>query len=527
MIMKRLFIVFLVIIGLCLLGVFRRVRNEIIYRLPFAVPGMPPCPDCNVVLVNLDTMRAPELGCYGYVRDTTPRLCQFAKEHILFSRFYTQSSITLDSHMSIFTGLLPTTHHVIDALKDSLNPDIPTLTQMFARAGYDTVWGGLANDILLPLDKGLGRGFSEVHDINGADPNEYTKLLPKLLDDKPTFMFLHSYSPHSPYLPGPGPRTYGEAPPGTTIPVTEDEFSKRPEQFFRFMLADVKERLQMSQTSESKERNQAVIHSLSQALSSRDMKKADEVFLSLPAYEQYDLSITWYWKNIDKNDPNVVSYIQGLYDEVLGQTDSDVSQMLAFFSKPEVKRKTIVIFFSDNGEEMMERGYFDHGWNIYNTETHAPFIMSAPRVKNGIYDELTQAIDIFPTLLDLVGIAPIAPLEGKSLRPILEGKGPIDPGGTYVVGQHRGDAIVSIRNDRWKMYKNNMPDKHYVELYDLLTDPEERHNILGEHLDTARLLDDALTRLLRASPRYASVSAQFPDWIDEKKRNELIKEGYF
>jgi len=508
-------------------GVIKKIRNDIVYRTPFRIPGLPPCPDCNIVLVNLDSMRAPNLPCYGYSRNTTPNLCAYAKKNALFTRFYSQSSVTLDSHMSIFTGLYPSTHHVVEAFKDSLNPSISTLTQALAASGYRTIWAGSTEDILLPLDKGLGRGFSEIYHMNGADPRMYEPLLSKLTDGPPTFIFFHSYSPHSPYLPGEGPRQYVEAPKGTNIPVTAEDFWAHDRTFYVFMLSEFEKRLGNSETEQSIVRNTEVVRKLRAALQERDMTLAQAVFDALPLFEQYDLSITWYYRNADPKNPEILTYLEGLYDEQLGNVDKNISAMLDFLSKPEIKRKTIVIFLSDNGEEFMEHGFVDHGWSIYSVETHVPGIIAAPKTQPGIYHELSQTVDLYPTVLDLVGIKPLAPFEGRSLRPILEGRGEQHVGDTYVVGQHRADITVSIRNNRWKMYKNNALNKQYTELYDLMTDPWEQQNVLGKHQDIAVRLDEALSRIMNASPVYASVSGEFPAWLDESKRRELIEEGYF
>lgn len=528
---STLWIIIAILIGIALVlwkpHVPRRILAELTYRLPFTIPGIAPCLDCNIVMVNLDTMRAPELPCYGYTRDTMPNLCAYAKENILFSRFYTQSSITLDSHMSLFTGLYPSTHQVIRGFTDSLSTDIPQLAQQLANRGYRTIWGGVTDDILLPLDKGLGRGFKEVYDIEGSDPAGYTPLLPKLLDGTPTFIFLHSYAPHAPYLPGEGPRLFEEAPPYTDITTSIEQYSAHNRQFYEFVIADYARRLQSAATVQSRIKNQQVAGDLRTALVTNDLDKAREIVNNLPWYESYDLRMSWYWGKINNQDAGVVSYIKGLYDEKLFHTDTDISELLIFLRRPEVKRKTIVIFFSDNGEAFMEHGYLDHGWSIYNEETHAPLIMSVPKALQGVYHELVQMVDIYPTLLSLVGISQKEQVDGTSFAPIIFGYGAQHVGDTYLIGQHRKDSIVSIRNNRWKMYKNNMPNKRYIELFDLLTDPQEQHNILGMRPDVARLLDSALELTLSKSPHYASVSGEFPSWIDEEKRKELIEEGYF
>ena len=65
------------------------------------------CKDCNVILISLDSLRAKSLPCYGYDKNTSPNLCEFAKKSFLFKNVYTPSSKTLDSHFSIFTGMYP------------------------------------------------------------------------------------------------------------------------------------------------------------------------------------------------------------------------------------------------------------------------------------------------------------------------------------------------------------------------------------------------------------------------------------
>lgn len=510
--------------------IIRKIRNEVVYRLPFSIPGLPVCPDCNIVLVNLDTLRPSNMGCYGYVRDTMPNLCGYAKKNIFFSQFYTQTSFTLDSHMSIFTGLYPTTHHVLEALKDTLNPKIPTFPSVLQAHGYRTIWAGIINDVNLPLNKGLERGFSEIHNLNGTSPDwrdKYKNILPVLNGDKPAFIFFHSYAPHSPYLPGNGPWHFSTRK-LSWIPVSDKEYYKNTFGFYTYVLSEYQRRLQSSVTKESRERNENIVQRLSTALAAYNIDEVSAIFWSLPEYEQYDLNIGWYWKKIDPKNPEIISYMKDIYDERIYQIDQDMKDLLDFVSAPDVQRRTIVMVISDNGEDFAEHGYFDHGWNIYNTGTRAPFIIGAPKLKSDVYNELASAIDIYPTLLDLVGIQrKNIPLEGKSLVSIMSGKGEDQVGERYLISQHRGDIITSIRSTRWKMYKNNTVEHKYIELYDLMTDPNEQKNILGEHLDIARHLDDVLTHMLSISPKYASVSGMFPDWLDEEKRQTLTKEGYF
>lgn len=511
--------------------VVRRVRNELIYRLPFRIPGIPSCPDCNIILVSLDTLRADELPCYGYMRDTAPNLCAFAKENILFLNFYSHSSFTLDSHMSIFTGLYPNTHHVLRALSDSLNPEIPTIAEILRNRGYTTIWAGITNDINLPIDRGMASGFSEIHELvpSGQDwQRGYEELLPELSGSRPVFMFLHTYAAHAPYLPGAGPRVYDRSN-FPSIPVKEEDYFSHSPSFYQYVIGEFRRRMGLvGNTLESNKRLWELSQRIEDALQAGNLSQAESVMGGLPWYESYDLYIDWYYRHsVDRTNPRMVAYLRSLYDERIRMLDQELKPLFNAIQSPEIRRKTIVMFTADHGEEFMEHGELDHDANIYNTTTHVPFILSIPKIPSGVRRELSQSVDILPTLLDLVGIRRTKPVEGISLRPLLEGGALSLPGQRHLIGQHRGDAIVSIRNDRWKMYKNNTPEARFVELYDLLTDPSERYNVLGKHLDIARQLDTVLTGILDASPKYASVSGEFPVWVDEEKRKHLIEEGYF
>jgi len=70
------------------------------------------CSNCNVLIITTDTLRAQNLGMYGYERDTSPYLDKFADGNILFERAYVQIPFTAPSHWSIFTGLYAHNHQI-------------------------------------------------------------------------------------------------------------------------------------------------------------------------------------------------------------------------------------------------------------------------------------------------------------------------------------------------------------------------------------------------------------------------------
>lgn len=127
-----------------------------IARLPAAPPNAP-----NVLLIVLDTLRADRLSAYGYGRPTTPFLDEYARRGVLFERAFANSSWTMPSHTSLFTGRFPFQHGV-----DLWNYDgrFATLAQVMAARGYATV-GFSANEWPCTRASGLGVGFIKCESI--------------------------------------------------------------------------------------------------------------------------------------------------------------------------------------------------------------------------------------------------------------------------------------------------------------------------------------------------------------------------
>jgi len=88
---------------------------------------------CNVLLITLDTTRADRLGCYGYAPAETPALDALARGGVRFTRAYTHVPLTLPSHTTMLTGLLPPEHGVHDNGRNALDPAIRRWPRRSAR----------------------------------------------------------------------------------------------------------------------------------------------------------------------------------------------------------------------------------------------------------------------------------------------------------------------------------------------------------------------------------------------------------
>jgi arylsulfatase A-like enzyme/tetratricopeptide (TPR) repeat protein len=169
----------------------------------------------DVVLITLDTTRADKLGAYEGDPRVSPNLDDVARHGVLFEQAISQVPLTLPSHSSLMTGLLPPRHGVRDNAGFVLRDGIPTLAESFARAGYQTA--AFVSAFVLDHRFGLARGFGEYVDEvppaadDGVAPNLASCRAGVTIDrvvawlarapKQPVFLWVHLYDPHAPYDP--------------------------------------------------------------------------------------------------------------------------------------------------------------------------------------------------------------------------------------------------------------------------------------------------------------------------------------
>jgi arylsulfatase A-like enzyme/tetratricopeptide (TPR) repeat protein len=113
-------------------------------------------------LITLDAVRADRLGCYGYSAANTPALDSLAAAGVRFSHAFAQSPLTLPSHATIFTGLYPAEHTLLDNGRRSLPKDITTLAEVFNQRGFATA--AFVGGAFLDAFYGLEQGFQTYND---------------------------------------------------------------------------------------------------------------------------------------------------------------------------------------------------------------------------------------------------------------------------------------------------------------------------------------------------------------------------
>lgn len=175
-----------------------------------AEPSRSPQP--NIIVVSIDTLRADRLPVYGYQGGRTPAIDAFAADSIVFDRAWSHSPMTLPSHASLFTGVIPPSHGVRNNVGYSLGDEPETIAGWLRERGYQAA--GFVSAYVLRAATGIDRGFAHWDaEIGSAGGDELDALTRSAFDTNraalrwldqrdstaPFFLFVHYYEPHHPY----------------------------------------------------------------------------------------------------------------------------------------------------------------------------------------------------------------------------------------------------------------------------------------------------------------------------------------
>lgn len=166
-----------------------------------------------VILISIDTLRADHLPMYGYRNVETPHLDALRRDGVLYTSAWSQVPLTLPSHATVLTGLLPQHHRVRNNIGYHLDASVPTLASVLQSAGYAT--GGAVSAYVLRGATGIGRGFTTWDDAvptttetaygalqrPGAATVRAAQQWIATNQAPPFFAFVHLFEPHTPYEP--------------------------------------------------------------------------------------------------------------------------------------------------------------------------------------------------------------------------------------------------------------------------------------------------------------------------------------
>ncbi len=433
----------------------------------------------NVVFIITDQQNVNTLGCYGNSVIRTPHIDRLAAEGVLFERAYVTSPVCVPSRASIWSSRHPHCNGVM--VNDGgqrhirLEPSIETLGDVAKAAGYacgyfgkwhigheqtpqhgfDTWWTHLRGSYEQALQEDGAFRFAPADapvPVNtrlsqrGQVPFELahdTAVTSRTIDfirahaGNPFVAVCSMRAPHDPYI-GPFDDLYDPA--DVLLPQT--------------------------------------LH---------------EDFANKPTLQHKGIPRQWFRKWATHADGSLNEHglrrIIARYWGMVHMIDQNVGRVLATLDELDIAGNTIVVFMSDHGEMMGAHGLMSKGCFMYEEATRVPLLLRLNgRVPGGIRTRhLASAIDVVPTLLDLMGIGKPDAMQGMSLRQYWDYAFNVRDAVFMQIWETYGlfDPVLAVRTDRWK-YSWHLAD--IDELYDLQEDPLEQRNLATDrhHEDTLR-----------------------------------------
>jgi arylsulfatase A-like enzyme len=174
------------------------------------------------------------------------------------------------------------------------------------------------------------------------------------------------------------------------------------------------------------------------------------------------------------------------YYRLITGMDREVGRILAALRQRKLEDNTLLVFTSDNGHFLGEHGLAGK-WLPYEESIRVPLIVYDPRGpdegRGHKVEAMTLNIDLAPTLLDYAGVAVPAGMQGRGLRPLVEGGRPAWRD-DWFYEHHTLPARIppseGVRTARWKYLRWVGPEPAVEELYDLQADPLEEQNLAAQ-----------------------------------------------
>jgi arylsulfatase A-like enzyme len=229
-----------------------------------------------------------------------------------------------------------------------------------------------------------------------------------------------------------------------------------------------------------------------------------------------------------------------IYDNSILHLDLVIDRLLGHLARKGLLERTLVVVVSDHGEAFGERGFEGHARDVYRESTEVPWILALPfRLEGGVVvTGRTSNVDVWPTLLELLGLPALPHSDGHSRVPAIlaaaRGELPPDDGEPAIAHLDRrwsrpfGTPAHTVAVSRQGLRYVSMPPLRSSglvreELFDSDSDPLERRNVLEERSEEAKRLREAADAYLASGPVWETPPTLE---LDEIQLNQLRALGY-
>ncbi len=295
----------------------------------------------NLLVVSLDTVRRDRVGRYGG-GDTTPVLDALLTRSVVLDQHRACSNWTYPALVCLYTGASPTDVGFMPRGPEPATPDLQTMAEGLADAGFDTRLAGA--QLLLDPELGLVQGFGTVSVDADWSAEQVTEQALALAEDlaSPWLLQAHYLDPHLPYL-------------------APAEHERRP--------ADL----------------------------------ASTIFDLTDPEIVHDIVEHWGELSEEERDA-LLANIDVLYEAELRYTDAQVGALLDGLDAGGLLDDTLVLLVTDHGEQFYEHGQFEHGSGLYGEETWAVAALAAPGLAPASWTGLTHHGDLLPSVLSALAL---------------------------------------------------------------------------------------------------------------------------
>lgn len=417
----------------------------------------------NIVIIDLDRLSKNHMQCYGYSRNTMPNTCSFGRNNIIFDNAVSQSSWTISSVGSLFTGQYVGSHGVAN-VNDSLSESSLTMAEFF-QEDYSTVafpGSPEENPKFLTPSYNLDQGFDE-YKTGNYNIYEHLPQIDRFLErkkDRPFFMYIQSYAPHD-YL-------------------TED--GSYPKKF--------------------RENYSDEVHNLPE----RTRNKTPSDIVLIDGQYQFEVEDG---KNVNLTE-DYIRYVNNTYDDMIYHEDKAVGRLLDKLKQQNEYSNSIIIITANHGEVTDTRSIrgnerFGHG-SLSEDVINVPFMIHLPegkdqqRIKTQI-----EFVDVFPTLIDLTGVSSAGSLDkrlqGDSFISLLEeqDKDEFQEGLAFSTSYNYN--LQSVRNNSWKYIETAEEEK----LFNLRSGSAEKKNVAEDYPEIKESMQSSLKQKKRENKIFSSI----------------------
>lgn len=422
----------------------------------------------KIIFIISDTHRAKNVGLYGAKPSPTPAIDDLGRKGIVFKNTYTSITKSDPSITAIMTGRYPISTGLIShgrwIIKDQERrlKDIPFLAELLQKIGFKTA----AIDYFSRWHK---RGFSYYSGKIIKDIEE-EKIAGKNIEFIEYLRYLDAIS----------------------FRLFKRDF------FVRFYYCF------FPKVVVPRDPADAVVDD---AIKVIDEHKDDKLFLYVHFRDAHSPYV---------RPKGLRSYlfdsVEDRYNAEIGFMDREIKRLIKHLEEAGELDSTLIIFTADHGESLTEHNIFVAHHGPYEVVVKVPLIFYNPKFSPKKINAFVQNIDIFPTILQMLGVSLPKGIDGISLFPMIDGSSKkgrdfvfFDDNlfGEYIIKKSRRKLGVRFRNYKYirtirgkdsDLFSPIPADVKVVkeELYDLSLDPEEKKNIIHEKEDIYKKLKEML-----------------------------------